>query len=155
MEKEKIKETLSQAFNEVMEGMLFMFPDSLEKDEAAVNGSTLMASIRFSGHLNGDIKLTVQTGLCKEFAANMLGIESADEESLQKSEDALKEILNTVCGRFLTTLAGDEPVFNLSPPVVDEIDSELWKEIKEKNDTLCFNVEEEPVLVLVDMDQPG
>jgi chemotaxis protein CheY-P-specific phosphatase CheC len=104
----------------------------------------------FSGPLTGKLEIIAGTGLCRLLAANMLGIESLDEESQKKASDALKETLNTICGRFLTALAGEKPVFSLTTPEITEIDTINWGEIKDNDNTLFFRIDEYPVLMLAD-----
>ena len=133
---EKYKKILEDTFKEVMEALAFMFVESTEKDKLPTGEEKyLHAIMAFSGTLTGNLEIIAGTSLCKLLAANMLGVESQDEESQKKASDALKETLNTICGRYLTALAGEKPVFNLTTPEIAEIDNINWEKIKDND---CF-----------------
>jgi hypothetical protein len=52
-------------------------------------------------------------------------------------------MVNVICGHILTALAGEEPVFHLSPPHIRAEHGELASDAR----TIAFRVEEEPVLL--------
>jgi hypothetical protein len=62
------------------------------------------------------ISITFPEELCLEIAANALGAEPEDDFVKEQAGDAVGEIVNILCGRFLTEVEGTEPVFNLSVP---------------------------------------
>jgi hypothetical protein len=61
--------------------------------------------------------------------------------------DALKELLNTICGQFITSMFGDEPVFDLTVPETKIISLDEWQESVDSGNFLSLNVEDEPILI--------
>ena len=43
--------------------------------------------------------------------------------------DALKELVNLICGELTVALFGEEPVFDLGVPRVSGIDGARWREL--------------------------
>ena len=70
----------------------------------------------YSGGMTGSISLIVPDDVCPEIAANVLGKDPDDAIVAAQSADALKEVLNVLCGNILTAVAGESPVFDLSVP---------------------------------------
>ncbi|MBI5060042.1 chemotaxis protein CheX [candidate division KSB1 bacterium] len=78
------------------------------------------ATITFRGPRCGRLALYVERQMLDTLALNMLG-EPDDEDPEARRGDALKEILNMICGNLLTVCYGEAAVFNLSPPeLLDE-----------------------------------
>jgi chemotaxis protein CheY-P-specific phosphatase CheC len=75
------------------------------------------ATITFRGPHTGRISLFMERQLLDTLALNMLG-EADDEDPSERELDALKEVLNMICGNLLTVCYGEEVVFNLSPPEI-------------------------------------
>lgn len=146
----KTKAILSETFAGVLENLVFMFAESVEMDEVEISPSGMTGvRIDYSGPVSGTLEMFAPAGFAKSLAANMLGVEEADEEAEEKSKDALKETLNTICGQLLTSLAGEEPVFSLSTPSVQIIKSGEWALKKLTHEFLCFNVEGHSVLISI------
>ncbi|HOX05302.1 MAG TPA: chemotaxis protein CheX [Planctomycetota bacterium] len=145
---EERAERLGRVFAEVLEKQSFMFAEPAEKAAmpAAVR-EYVLASMTFSGHWRGSLELAVPIPMCSELAANVLGLEDDDEMATARGPDALKELLNVTCGSILTTLAGDQPVFDLSVPEVVGMFPERWKDLLQSSDTLAFTVEDVPILL--------
>jgi chemotaxis protein CheY-P-specific phosphatase CheC len=131
-----------------MENLAFMFADQVSKEDLPPAQEPLScAAISFSGHASGTMMIVAGEALCDRLCADMLGIEPEDEACHLKSGDALKEALNTICGQFLTAMAGEDPVFSLTPPEISVIDQQQWEEIKDKGGTLFFSIDRSPVLL--------
>jgi len=142
------EETLSRTFASILEKQAFLFAEPVEKTELAVEGFGLMqARMAFSGHWRGTLTLAVPEALCPEIAANMLGNEPDDEKAISCSQDALKELLNVVCGSLLIALAGEKPVFDLFVPEVSSLSDEACRKLLDDPETLSFQVDEKPVLL--------
>jgi hypothetical protein len=77
-----------------------------------------------------------------------LGIDE-DEEDLpfDLPMDALKELLNTICGQFITSRFGDKPVFDLTVPETKIISFDEWQESVDSGNFLALIVEDEPILI--------
>lgn len=150
MESERA-ERISRAFCEVLEKQAFLFaepPDGAELPAPA--GPCVLARMGFSGHWGGSFSLAVPREMCPEIAANVLGLEADDPAAAERDIDALKELLNVACGRALTALAGEQPVFDLSVPQVSELPPEAWKALRASADCLTFVVDDRPVLVALE-----
>jgi CheY-specific phosphatase CheX len=138
---------LSDVFSHVLEQAAFMFAESAEKgDLPEAHGPCHEAMMSFYGAMEGDLVLAATENTGRTIAANSMGV---DREELpdQAGQDALKELLNVTCGNLLIALAGEEPVFDLLPPVVCSIDADEWAALAANDDTVCFTVEGEPVLM--------
>ena len=85
--------------------------------------------------------------MCPELAANVLGLDEDDEKVEEKARDALKELLNVSCGNILTELAGTEPVFDLSVPIVSDIGLDVWEDLKNNEDFVSLIVDDYPALL--------
>jgi CheY-specific phosphatase CheX len=110
---------LSAAFAGVLQRQAFLFAEpasmqSLGDPEAG----WVHAHITFSGPICGRFDLDLAGELRREIAASVLGLESDDEAAERSGDDALKELLNVICGNLLTTMAGDAAVFDLGLPEV-------------------------------------
>lgn len=142
------QESVTRIFMDVLEKMAFMFgePADLE-DLEDPDEPVFEASMRFDGESSGEIRLFVPGSLCTELAANVLGIDNEDEKALRIGQDALKELLNTLCGQILTAMVGEVPVFDLSVPEISEVDHVAWSDSQTEEGVYLFDVEEHPVLL--------
>ena len=70
----------------------------------------------FSGPFGGGMELCLPAPALVELAVNMLGAKDGEELSPEQQHDALKELINVVCGNLLPILAGHTEEFNLRPP---------------------------------------
>ncbi|HOZ46099.1 MAG TPA: chemotaxis protein CheX [Candidatus Hydrogenedentes bacterium] len=148
------KELVSEAFCEVLENLAFMFGEVADtEDVPASAGGQVLAAMSFSGPMCGRIELAVPRAMRVEIAANVLGVDTDDEQAMASADDALKELLNVTCGQLLTRLAGEEPVFDLSVPVVSELDDEAWARMAEASDAIVILVDENPALLRLAMSE--
>jgi hypothetical protein len=53
-----------------------------------------------------------------ELAVNMLGLDDDVQVSPADQKDALREMLNIICGNLLPALAGDQAVFDIEAPEI-------------------------------------
>jgi CheY-specific phosphatase CheX len=109
----------------------------------------IAATMSFSGHSNGNLTLQLVSRVLDMLAENMLGEPPEGEDADEKRRDALKEVLNMICGNFLTQWAGEDPVFELSPPSIVEIDSPISNEGSAIPVSVLFNLEETCARILV------
>jgi len=148
MNYEQLVKILSDSLMEIMEAMAFMFVAPAPKgDTLLVDGNYLQSKIEFWGEIEGSIKISAEEALCIELASNILGMEPQDPDCADKAKDALKETVNTVCGRFLTNAAGNEPLFKLSTPTIRSITLEQMKEIYANEHSCLLAVEQHPILI--------
>lgn len=142
------KEVLTKVCYDVFEHLAFMFCEEFDGGELRSDSdSFIKASMSFKGDRSGTIEIIVPSGLARSLVFNILGIEQSDNIEPGSAEDAIKELLNTICGSMLTSLFGDKVVFNLSVPEASEINSEEWESLVENKDYIAIDVEENPVLI--------
>ncbi len=142
------QEVLSDVFIEIAGKFAFMFGEKVGQDELpdADDDDLIRAHLDFKGQLTGTLDIAVPIMMCRELAGNVLGL--ADEElTPDASKDAIKELLNVTCGNLLTALAGEEAVFEVCAPEAAVITVTDWKDMSGNEDTLFFNVDENPVLL--------
>ena len=146
-------EALTEVFCSVLETLAFMFGDQVEKDELPPESDeNLAVKIRFKGPNAGELTLIAPADICLELAANILGVDDSSELADAKAHDALKELVNVTCGQLLTTIFGEEPVFDLTVPEVQPIDGPGWRELLTNEESVAFNVEENLVMLHLTID---
>ncbi len=135
---------------EVLENFAFMFGEGCSKKKLPEGASQyLRAEIGFKGEVCGKIAMGVSANMCPELAANILGLDADDDLAAERAGDALKEVLNIICGQVLTTVAGDEPIFDLTVPEIQSLDAAGWQEFMDCPDTYAFRVDDYPVLLKI------
>jgi hypothetical protein len=161
---EKIRGT----FRDVMEMQVFMTPEARSPVDLACERGVdfLHAHMRFAGspavlrtdsgavHVHGrsgSLTLVMPEAMAVEIAANFLGVDADDPAADVAARDALKELLNIVCGNVLTALYGQEAVFDLEIPEASEAAFEDVAEIAGTVDAMVFDVEGWPVLLRADL----
>lgn len=150
------KELIGGVFCEVLEQLAFMFGEPADKDDLPSAGCQyVQAKMTFAGQRTGSVSLAVPDEMCLELAANILGTEPGQGLDAQQATDALKEVLNVVCGHFLTALAGEEPVVNLSVPSTSQLDTVGWTALRDDPETIPFLVDDSPVLLRLSWEEPG
>jgi len=142
------QETLTTVFSEIIESLAFMFVEDPEDDTVFTTGTEFVqVQMGFSGPFKGDLTIAVPVDMCPELASNVLGLDPDDELVTHNPYDALKELLNIICGNLLTALAGEEPVFDLTIPEVTLLDKAGWTAFMEKEGTVRFVADDNPVLL--------
>ena len=144
------KDIVSDVVCDVLEKMAFMFGEPAQENEARdIDGDAgILVAMKFTGDQEGSLALAAPDGLCLELAAHMLGLEVEDPEAMDKAKDAFKELLNVACGNILTTLAGAEPVFDLSVPEITTINAQDWKALLHEECAIVLIVDDFPVILL-------
>ena len=144
------KADLSEAFCGVIESVAFMFAEPvLNEDLGPADSDCLRATMSFDGSArSGTISIAAPLNLCVDLATNILGLDPGADVGTTEASDALCELANVVCGRFLTNVAGDEPVFNLSIPEMSQLDAASWDEMARDAEALTFVVDDtSPMMV--------
>ena len=134
---------------DVFESLSFMFGEAIDLDEVdSESESFINVSISYKGNRAGSLFLIVSDETAKILAYNILGIDE-DEEDLPSESymDALKELLNTICGQFITSMFGDEPVFDLTVPETKIISLDEWQKSVDSGNFIALNVDDEPILI--------
>ncbi len=89
-----------------------------EPDDGTVAEETTTVSVEFSGPFGGQLIMTVNAEMLPELAENMLGLEPGEDALHDHGVDALKELLNVICGNLLPKIAGVEAVFDVEGPQI-------------------------------------
>lgn len=146
---ENVKETLGIVFSQIMKTQAFVFSDIVEPEELDPEGKSLIkVSIHFKGPFSGTIEMVASEELCPVIASNVLGMEPDEEFVISHAHDTMKEMLNVTCGHLLTEVAGEGPVFELSPPALESATMGDWRATQAQADVVALDVEDEPVLLL-------
>jgi chemotaxis protein CheY-P-specific phosphatase CheC len=108
----------------------------------------------FSGPFKGTVYLGAPEAMCRDLAANVLGLKPGDEPAPHLPRDAFQELLSVTCGHLLTALAGEDPVFDLAPPEMATLDQKGWETFVATPGAVQLVVDEHPVLLRF-IPQPG
>jgi chemotaxis protein CheY-P-specific phosphatase CheC len=109
----------------------------------------IAATMEYHGHSSGRLTLQLASRILDMLTENMLGEPPEGEDADEKRQDALKEVLNMICGNFLTQWAGENPVFELSPPSIVDINSPVSLESLTAPISVLFNLEDTCARILV------
>lgn len=150
--KETDKELVKKVLTEVAQEFAFMFADDLSELPEAPP-PYIKAEMSFSGPYTGKTIIVAPKDLCKTMMNNILGIDEEETDIEVEPKDALCEFLNIFCGNFLTALAGPEPVFELLPPIADEISTEECEKIKRDTNFIEMSLDDYPLCISVNYKQ--
>jgi hypothetical protein len=119
--KPTFSDTLWTVGEETFESLAFMLLMPDDEDSPGESWAHV-CRVDFTGPFGGTVFVAISPGMLEPLAANMLGIEPGeDTPEGVKLEDAIKELLNVVCGNLLPAIAGSEEVFHIaSPTLLDE-----------------------------------
>jgi two-component system chemotaxis response regulator CheY len=141
------EDIIDKVFLDVLERFALMYGELAEPSSASDPGPDVMLSrMTFSGAVAGALTIAAPQDLCLEMAANILGVETDDENAVEREADALGEVLNMTAGHIVTGIEGDAST-NLSPPVITRMDAEDWRLMLAAPGTLLYAVEGHPVLL--------
>lgn len=150
MTEEQAIQDARQTILESLESAAYMFADA-EDTEPISSSETLNWlgwKIGFHGPSSGNMEIYMPPELGKKTAANMLGIES-ESISTEILNDAMGEVLNISCGRFLTEHFGDNPVFDISAPIA--LEKPGYKIRTKENSLHWLSLENFPMAFLVEV----
>jgi CheY-specific phosphatase CheX len=150
------EDILYHAAEETLESLAFMFIEPGDTRNPKDYSGAEAVSMYFSGPFSGQLVLTCSDQVLPELAENMLGTE--EDIPLSQQRDALKELLNVICGNTLPAIAGKEAVFDLTmPEVLPKEEREGFPDGREPAATVRFEVDEGlgELLLFVDGHVPG
>jgi len=114
------KEVVFDGAKEVFESMVFLPLEPSDSTEPTPEEATLLATITFTGTLQGHLSVSCSRLAARAIAAGMLCMESADELADEDVVDAMGEIANLVMGSVKTRVQGEVAALDLSIPSVVE-----------------------------------
>jgi hypothetical protein len=139
---------VKHVFSQVSENLVFMFTEDWNEDDRPLTEKTFaQAQVQFTGPFSGSLSIVAPESLCVQIKANMIGANLEEGISSKRPYDALGELLNVTCGHLLTALAGEDPVFNLTPPETMAADHARWDAVKRLPDTAALLLDDIPVLL--------
>ncbi len=128
MTTEQIKETLYSVAEEVLEKLAFIFSFPEEERELMDYNDAVIARVSFKGPFMGTLTMAVSADAIPEIAGNMLGLEDNFDATTEQQYDALKELINVICGNLLPAIAGKQTVFNVEAPNIISADDVMISE---------------------------
>jgi len=117
-ERKWLHEMLSQVAADVFEELAFMLSMSEEEGEDTHAPLSVAAGISFEGPFPGVLIASVSESILPALASNMLGLDDEAEPQPDQQQDALKELVNVVCGNLLPAIAGPKVVFKVHAPEI-------------------------------------
>ncbi|HEY3293824.1 MAG TPA: chemotaxis protein CheX [bacterium] len=118
---EPLNDAASAAVIHVLETAAFMTVWPWQEADGDLQPPDTTASMTFAGPTTGILRLSVATDVLPLLTQNILGELEPGDSAEEKGRDALKEMLNMICGNLLTAWQGEAPVFNLSPPEIVDV----------------------------------
>lgn len=144
---DKPSEYLTEALGHVLVSMVSMSPCIMKgQDMPEMKSDALNVRIEYSGEHRGELGLILEKPLASRFAARILGLDDPHEVYDDMIEDALKELLNVVCGHFVTLMYGYAPVMKISLPRVFTIGSAACNMLRTNPNVCTFMVDEAPLI---------
>ena len=112
---EQTDSMLARVAEETFEALTFMYPVGEDESPADANVS---AEVTYDGPSSGRLVLTVSQNMLPAVATNMLGLDFDEVPTSDQQTDALREVLNVICGNLLPVLYSQRDVFNVDAPQV-------------------------------------
>lgn len=145
---ERAREAVASTFVDVIEKLTFMFGEQAAMEDVAPGTEPWVeARMEFTGDLVGSLAVIVPQEMQPEIAANILGLGSEALQQPEVLDDALREMLNVVCGHVIRAIAGPSCRFDLVTPVNTVLDDESLEELMDDPDSSAFMLDDEPLLM--------
>lgn len=142
---------LKELFTSILQQSAFMFAEEIGRESTDIPDKYLLSTIKFTGYASGEISIIIPEKAAAQMFANMLGIDN-DADAEKQRKDCVGEILNVLCGQYLTSAAGEAPVFNLSIPKTSKIAaSQIEKFISGKKNSASLFVENLKVYITLEI----
>ena len=109
---------LSDVVVDTLEKLAFLFAVPLEGPAPEETRELATVCVRFSGPLRGGMRLSLSQPVLSELAANMLGADDGSALSADEQHDALRELINVICGNLLPLIGGNNAEFTIQTPFI-------------------------------------
>ena len=151
---QELSNAIKEAFSRVLEDSAMVFTEESSPSELlAPEQDPLEVRVSFSGAGSGELSLMAGSQVARVVAAGALGLDPDEVESDEDALDALKELMNVTLGQLLTDLAGDEAVFDLSPPQARSGSGDAdWEAFRAGEGVVALLAEDHPVLLALKID---
>jgi len=113
-----LEEQLAQTAAKTLEDLTFFFATPERWEATDISGDDYILGAAFNGDFEGYLVFICPPLAGREMTANMLGMDDAESVSSDQVQDALKEVINIICGNILPAVAGAKAMFNISPPEI-------------------------------------
>ncbi len=125
MKMTQIENILWHVAEDVLGKLAFMFsyPDDSTGDEEETGEEPVLSYVSFKGPFEGSLLMLVSPMILPELAGNMLGLDDDEKASEEEQFDALKELINVICGNLLPKIAGKQAIFKVGVPEVCKKDA--------------------------------
>lgn len=145
---DQMREAVETTFMDVVEKLTFMFGEHADLDDVEPDGEPWAeARMAFTGDVKGSLAVIVPQSLQPDIASNILGLDSDMLNNPDVLDDALREMLNVVCGHVIRTLAGESCRFDLVTPKNTILEPDQLQAILEDEATSAYMLDDEPVLM--------
>ncbi len=136
---------LTGTFLKITEQLTFMFGEPAAKEELDLEGIDFLRSeMEFTGQVNGSLCVALPREATREIAANILGLEPDDSQSVAMTSDALGELLNVICGEVVRGIVGEDADFTLRPPRTEPLDASHLDRLMLDEGYVAFVLDDHP-----------
>ncbi|HHO75668.1 MAG TPA: response regulator [Deltaproteobacteria bacterium] len=140
-------EFLLQAMQHVVPLMASMSPRFSESgDVPGMQGDAINVRIEYMGWHTGELGLILERTLVSRIAARIMGLDDTEDISDDMIEDALRELMNVVCGHFITLMYGEKSLIDVSTPQVYPVKNALCNVLRSSPDIHAFMIDDSPAL---------
>lgn len=144
------KQCFRQAIEEVLASMVSMsLRDATAKDLPPIENSALNVRIEYRGEHSGEISIILGDNLASRITKAFLGMDNESDLLDDMIEDSARELLNVICGHFVTIKYGEKPIIKISVPRLFSISPALFNILSINEDISSFMVDDLPMLGLV------
>ncbi|MCG3196025.1 MAG: hypothetical protein HUU16_00530 [Candidatus Omnitrophica bacterium] len=148
------RDRIVEVFQDIVGKQAFMLVECLDKEDLPAGGEEFRrAAVRLRGDIQGQLTVIVPVEMCKEIAANVLGIVSKENLAELRAEDSFVELVNVVCGHLATVLVGGERRARGALPELSTISRDEWREAQGDPDAIGFLVDDFPVLLTIAVEE--
>jgi CheY-specific phosphatase CheX len=123
-------------------------PDTKKSPPPFADPSWLVILV-FGGSRAGGVGMVVTPAMARQVAANLVGTEPA-QVSDEQAQDAAKELLNIVCGKYLHQVEPREALFNFATPTCRVVAQEEAGRYTCGKPHAILEVEGHPLLVFIE-----
>ncbi|MAX23454.1 MAG: hypothetical protein CMJ19_03030 [Phycisphaeraceae bacterium] len=150
------QQPMIDVFCRVMESLAFYFVDPVDKADVNMDSLDMpyrQLSMRFEGPHHGSLVMYIPQSMTPVIWANMLGVDESEAQDAEQQNDAIRELLNVICGQTLTELWGTEPVFDLHVPQLQDLDQSSLIQTLTRPSTCCFSSDDGIILLEIHVDE--
>ncbi len=111
--------TLEAILSDVLGELAFLVSDD-ETVELPADTLWLHCTVAYRGPLSGTLECWCTPAFATQLSANLLGLEADDGAVQVRAADAVRELMNVLCGQLITAWHGRDQIFDLTIPDVRE-----------------------------------